>query len=114
MKRPIKILLIPALLIAGLIVMVSDQAEAHRRFRRLPARVVTAPRHFHRVYAPVPRRVYVPAPPVVRVVAPPLLRVPALPPVHVHAPGVHVDVAPWTPWHGPRGSVVAPGVHVQW
>ncbi len=102
MKRPIKMLLIPAVLIAGLITLASDKAEAHRRFRLLPRR------HHHRVY------VHPPAVPMVRVPAPPMVRVPVLPRVHVHAPGVHVDVAPRAPWHWPGGSVVAPGVHVRW
>ena len=91
MKCLAKLLLVPAVLIAGMIVLSADRADAHRWGRRLPARVVVGPRYYR-----------------------PHVHVPAPPRVHVHAPGVRVNVDPWFPFHRPHGSVVAPGFHMHW
>ena len=92
MKRLVKCLLVPAVVIAGMIVVGTDRAEARRWVRRAPARVVVGPRYYYPHYA----RPY------------------ARPGIHVYAPGVRVDIGPRTPYYGYGGSVVAPGVHVRW
>jgi len=87
MKRFLKCLLIPAVVIAGMFVMGAGQAEAHR-WRR--PRVVV-PHYHYGYYGPYwhPR-------------------------VHVRAPAVRVDVAPWGRYWSYGGTVVAPGVRVDW
>jgi len=91
MKRLVKWLLLPAVVVAGMIVVGADRAEAHRWVRRPLARVIVGPRYYYRQPPPYwhPR-------------------------VHVYAPGVHVDVRAPRVIYGYGGAVVAPGVHVQW
>lgn len=90
MKRLVKCLLMTAVVLAGMMVVGADRAEARRWVRRAPARVI------------VPRYRYYYARPYAR------------PGIHVYAPGVRVNVGPRGAFYGYRGSVVAPGVHVRW
>ena len=115
MRNLVKYFLIPAGLIAGLLFVDSQLAEARVRVRYRRAPVVVVPRHAHVHHVPPTYwapRAYVAAPRV------------HVPGVHVHSPGVHVDVAP-RPFVVPgyygyghygygRGSVVAPGVRIAW
>lgn len=98
MKSLVKCLLVPAVVIAGMIMVGADRAEAHRWARRPVARVFAGYPHYYPYARPYWR-----------------------PGVHVYAPGVRVNVGPWGRYYGYgyygygyRGSVVAPGVHVVW
>ena len=95
MKRFVKCLLLPAVVIAGMIVIGADTAEARRRGRRSAAPVVVVPHHYY--HYPSPYR----HPPTVRT---------------VYTPSIRVNASPWGPFYtyGYTSTVVAPGVYLGW
>ncbi len=101
MKRLVKWLLIPSVVLLGMAFLATPDADA-ARWRR----------HYYG-YHYAPHASYAPAPPAVRVYAP------APPAVQVYAPGVHVQVAPpVVPAHpyyyGPPAVVVPPRIITPW
>ncbi len=94
MKRFVKCLLMPAVVIAGMILVGADSAEARRRIRRPVAPVIVSPHYYYHYLRPYRRP----------------------PGFHVYAPGVHVDISPWGQFYGYgyRSTFVTPGIYMGW